>query len=264
MKKLYFEVGKLHVEVHPDAQAIGHAAAQATAEAMRGMAAQQEAFGVIFATGASQLDTLRAVVSERNLPWNKIQGFHLDEYIGLDVNHPASFRRYLRDNLVAYTHMRNFLEIDGESDDPKAVCREYAQALREANPQLCLLGIGENGHLAFNDPGEADFQDPQEVKVVSLDEACRRQQAAEGWFKTLEDVPKHAITLTIPAILRVPRLIVSVPGIRKAKIVRRTLYGPVSSECPATILRAHPHATLYLDLESASELNLPEEVRARA
>jgi glucosamine-6-phosphate deaminase len=128
--------------------------------------------------------------------------------------------------------------------------------LRSGNPQLALIGIGENGHLAFNDPGEADFADPLDVKVVTLDRACREQQVAEGWFPNVEQVPRSAITLTIPAILRVPTLIVSVPGERKAEIVRRVLYGPISPECPASILRTHPAATVYLDEESASALPL--------
>ncbi len=257
-----FRVDRLLIEVHPDKQAAGRAAAQAAAQAMRDLAANRESVGVIFATGVSQLDTLRTLATDRDIPWNQVSGFHLDEYIGLKAGHPASFRLYLRENLVARTQMRSFREIEGEADDPEAVCRLYAQAVREADPQLCLLGIGENGHLAFNDPGAADFQDPEAVKVVELDDACRHQQVAEGWFARLEDVPGKAITLTIPAIVRVPRLIVSVTGVRKAQIIRRTLHEAVSPSCPATILRTHPNAMLYLDRESASELNLTAGVQA--
>lgn len=264
MNKSNFRVDGLRVEVYADAQAAGRAAAHATAQAMRELVAQRGSAAVLFATGASQLDTLAAIVEEHDIPWNRIDGFHLDEYLGLPLEHPASFRRYLRDNLMKRTQMRSFLEIDGGSGDPESVCRHYAEALREADPQLCLLGIGENGHLAFNDPDEADFGDTQAVKVVTLDEACRQQQAAEGWFRTLEEVPDRAITVTIPTILRVPQLIVSVPGIRKAHIVRRTLREPISPRCPATILRTHPNATLYLDRDSASELTTPPELRAKA
>lgn len=156
--------------------------------------------------------------------------------------------------------MRRFFEIDGSSFDPESVCRDYAERLREADPQLCLLGIGENGHLAFNEPGEADFNDPKAMKVVCLDSACREQQAAEGWFGTPEEVPDRALTLTIPTLFRIPRLIVSVPGQRKARIVRRALKEPVSEQCPATILRTHPDATLFLDPESAAELDLKDTV----
>ena len=151
--------------------------------------------------------------------------------------------------------MKEFFEIDGEGPDLQSTCREYAEKVRSMDPQLCLLGVGENGHLAFNDPMMADFQDPSDVKIVRLDEVCRNQQVKEGWFPAIEQVPDRAITLTIPALFRVPQLIVSVPGKRKAKIVRRTLEGPLSTECPATILRTHPNVTMYLDPESANELD---------
>jgi glucosamine-6-phosphate deaminase len=151
--------------------------------------------------------------------------------------------------------MGEFFEIDGTSSDSDRVRQNYVRELRQADPQLCLLGIGENGHLAFNDPSEAHFDDPDAMKVVTLDEACRRQQLAEGWFARFEDVPEHALTLTIPTLFKVPKLIVSVPGRRKAQSVRRTLEDPISTACPATILRAHPDVTIYLDEESASELN---------
>ncbi len=207
------------------------------------------------ATGASQFDTLDVLTGISNLPWNRVRGFHLDEYVNLQLHHPASFRGYLRKRLTPKVVMKEFLAIDGTSLDPHQVARDYAEKLRSANPQLCLLGIGENGHLAFNDPATADFNDPLDVKVVQLDAVCRQQQAAEGWFDTLEEVPEYAITLTIPALLRIPKLIVSVPGTRKAKIVRRTFEEAISTECPATILRSHPNVTVYLDQDSAADLN---------
>ena len=151
--------------------------------------------------------------------------------------------------------MEEFSEINGSADDPGLICKEYAQKLRSANPQLCLLGIGENGHLAFNDPDVADFRDLLDAKIVRLATMCRQQQVAEGWFKDLQEVPEQAITVTIPALLRVPKLIVSVPGSRKAAILRRTLEEPISTACPATILRTHPDATIYLDREAAAELD---------
>ena len=264
MDKGNFQVDNLRVEVYADAHDAGRAAAHATAQAMRELVAQRGSAAVLFATGASQLDTLAAIAKEHDIPWRSIDGFHLDEYLGLPAEHPASFRHYLREHLTKRIRMRSFLEIDGQAGDPEDVCRRYAESLREADPQLCLLGIGENGHLAFNDPDEADFGDAQAVKVVALDEACRLQQVAEGWFGILEDVPDRAITLTIPTIVRVPRLIVSVPGIRKAEIIHRTLHEPISPHCPATILRTHPNATLYLDRDSASELTASTELRARA
>jgi glucosamine-6-phosphate deaminase len=160
----------------------------------------------------------------------------------------------LRDNLTQKVKMKEFFEIDGTASDPERACQEYAALLREANPQLCLLGIGENGHLAFNDPGVADFNDLLDVKVVQLDAVCRQQQAAEGWFGSLEEVPARAMTITIPALFRVPKLIAAVPGPRKAAIVRRTLEDSISTACPATLLRTHPNATVYLDRESSAQV----------
>ncbi len=255
MEITQFQVDALRLELHDDAKAAGEAAARAAAEALHQLDQSRESIGVVFATGASQLNTLRAMTSISGLPWHKVRGFHMDEYMGIDEDHPASFRRYLRENLTRRVPLLEFFEINGSSDDPDSICREYVQKLRSADPQLCLLGIGENGHIAFNDPGEADFEDPADMKVVKLDAACRQQQAAEGWFHNLEEVPERALTLTVPAILRIPKLIVSVPGSRKAEIVRRALTEPISTDCPATILRVHPDATLYLDVESAMELD---------
>ena len=248
-----FQVGKLKLEVHESGEAAGKAAAKAIAENLRRLEGDAKDIAMIFATGMSQLETLRALTSVPNLPWKRVRVFHLDEYIGIDANHPGSFRRYLRENLAQRVQMREFVEIDGSAVDADAVCREYAAKLLQANPQICQLGIGENGHLAFNDPGEADFNDPEDVKVVHLDAVCRQQQASEGWFQTLQDVPTRAITVTIPALFRVPKLILTIPGSRKAGIVRRVLEEPISPDCPATILRTHPDATAYLDTEAAAE-----------
>ena len=250
-----FQVESLCVEVHPNATLMGEAAALAAANVMKKLAATRPSVGVIFATGASQLETLEALTHIAGLPWDQVEGLHLDEYVDLPVEHFASFRRYLRENLTQKVHMRSFSEIGGTAPDPNVVCRHYAEAVRAQQAQLCLLGVGENGHRAFMDPAVADFEDPQDVKVVTLDAACRAQQVAEGWFNSLAEVPISAISVTIPAILRVPKLIVSVPGARKAAIVRRTLEEAISTNCPATILRTHPDATLYLDQDSASELD---------
>jgi glucosamine-6-phosphate deaminase len=245
----------LNVEIHPDARASGMAAAQAAADVLRELAASQQVFSVIFATGASQIEMLEALTSFEELPWKQVRGFHMDEYVGIPASHPASFRRYLRERLVQKVQLHEFFEVNGSASEPEKAANEYSTLIREAAPQLCLLGIGENGHLAFNDPGVADFSDPVDAKIVRLDEVCRQQQAEESWFASAGDVPEAAITLTIPALFRVPRLIVSVPGKRKAEIVRRTLLEEISTRCPATILRTHPSATLYLDVESAMQLD---------
>jgi glucosamine-6-phosphate deaminase len=257
----HLQSGTMKVQIYRSSQEAGSAAAQATAEILKELGQLHDSITVIFATGASQLDTLDALTSIENLPWNRVHGFHLDEYVGIDPNHPASFRRYLREKLTQKVQMKDFSEIDGSSPNPEQICRNYAEKLSIANPQLCLLGIGENGHLAFNDPSVADFQDPLDVKVAHLDVVCRQQQTAEGWFPNFQEVPERAITLTIPTVFRVPKLIVSVPGSRKAAIMRRVLEESISIECPASILRTHPDATIYLDVDSAAELDVAAIIR---
>ena len=253
---IHFNAGSIKLEIHPDRKSAGESAARAAAEEMQRLAQSQNELAVIFATGASQFDMLEALTAIPGLPWQQVTGFHLDEYVALDENHPASFRRYLREKLVRLVPMGKFCEINGTAEDLDAVRQAYVRALQAASPQLCLLGIGENGHLAFNDPAEADFHDPEAMKVVTLDRECRQQQAAEGWFKTWQEVPERALTLTIPTLFRVPKLIASVPGSRKAEAVRRTLYDPITTACPSTLLRTHPDVTLYLDTASAAELKI--------
>ncbi|MGH9431308.1 MAG: glucosamine-6-phosphate deaminase [Terriglobia bacterium] len=247
--------GALKLEIYQSRQAAAEAAARVAAESLRSVVRRHSPVGVIFATGASQLETLRALTTMSNIPWDQVIGFHMDEYLGIGPEHPASFRRYLREHLTGRVRLREFHEIDGTTSDPERTCSEYGDRLRSQRPQLCLLGIGENGHLAFNDPAEANFWDSLDAKVVSLDQACRQQQVAEGWFQNLQEVPPQALTLTIPVLMRVPKLIISVPGGRKAKIVSRTLTEAISTDCPATILRTHPNATVYLDEESAAQLD---------
>jgi glucosamine-6-phosphate deaminase len=249
------QVGTLKLEIHPNRKAAGEAAAQAVAQALRQSTSGGHGVAVIFAAAASQIETLRTLTEMAGLPWKQMLGFHMDEYVALPENHPASFREFLRLHLTQHVALKEFFGIDGNASDPELACREYAEKLRSAKPQLCLAGIGENGHLAFNDPPEADFSDPLDVKIVQLDGVTRQQQVAEGWFKSLEDVPKSAITLTVPALLRVQKLIASVPGSRKAEIIRRVVEEPISTNCPATILRTHPDATVYLDTESAANLD---------
>jgi glucosamine-6-phosphate deaminase len=248
--------GTLAVEVYKDREALGQAAAAVAANRLRDLARQHESLAVIFATGQSQLATLRALSAIPDVPWNQIVGFHMDEYVGFSDDHRASFRRYLRENLTSRVQLRRFYLIDGAEPNTQKTCQEYTDLLRAQRPLLCLLGIGENGHLAFNDPAEALFDDPVDVKVVSLDRVCRQQQVNEGWFSHLAEVPTKAITLTIPTLFRVPQLILSIPGPRKARIVKRTLNDPISTACPATILRQHSNATLFLDVDSAAELTL--------
>jgi glucosamine-6-phosphate deaminase len=245
----------LKFEIYPSREEAANAAATAAAAEIQHQTRQAQDVAVIFATGASQLSMLKALTSLPNVSWERVIGFHMDEYRGMDANHFASFRRYMREELCQRVPLKEFHEINGDSLNPEAVCQDYENRLKRACPRLCLLGIGENGHLAFNDPGVADFHDSQDVKIVALDQECREQQVAEGWFPSVEAVPEHAITLTIPALFRVPKLIVSVPSARKAKIVRRVIDEPISTACPASLLKTHPDATVYLDEDSAAELN---------
>jgi glucosamine-6-phosphate deaminase len=246
--------GSLAIHRYLTRSALGAAAAAHAAAAIRRLATEHSVVPVIFATGASQLATLRALTALAGIPWDRVIGFHMDEYVGISGEHPASFRRYLRDELVSKVPLREFHNVDGDAADPERESERYAALLRSYSPRLCLAGIGENGHLAFNDPPVADFNDPRDAKTVTLDRECREQQVAEGWFPNFEAVPSRAITLTIPALFRVPEIILSVPGERKTAIVARTLRDEISTKCPATILRTHTNAHLYLDDESAKLL----------
>jgi len=251
-----FKVGTLAVEVYEDRNALGLAAATVAADRLRELAKQHESVPVIFATGDSQRATLHALAAMPDVPWGQIIGFRMDEYVGLPADHPASFSLYMRQNLTSRVHLGHMFEIDGSEANVQKTCRDYAELLRAHSPLLCLLGIGENGHLAFNDPAEALFDDPVDVKQVTLDLVCRQQQVNEGAFSTVAEMPERAITITVPALFRVPELFLSTPGPRKAQIVKRALYDPISTACPATILRRHSNATLFLDRDSAAELKL--------
>ena len=211
---------------------------------------------VMFATGNSQLAFID-VLTAYDLPWHQVAIFHMDEYVGMGPDHPASFQRWIRERIADRVRPLEAHYIDGLAD-PAAECARYA-ALLDASPfHLCCLGIGENGHLAFNDPGVARFDDPLSVRVVELDEACRAQQVGEGHFATGADVPRRAITVTIPALLRAEQVLAVVPEARKAAPVAAALTGPVETSCPASILQRTPHAVIYLDPASASLLPPPD------
>jgi glucosamine-6-phosphate deaminase len=243
---------RLEVIVCPDSAALGGAAAEQAAGQLRAVLAERAQANLIVATGNSQLTFYAALRRQPGLDWAHIQIFHMDEYVGMRADHPASFRRYLREQIVDHVRPGAFYGVEADAPDPEAECRRYAALLRANPADLCCLGIGENGHIAFNDPPFADFHDPLWVKIVRLDEASRRQQVGEGHFDALDEVPTHAITLTVPALLAARQLICIVPEQRKAAAVRAALLGPVTADCPASILRMTPHARLYLDAESFS------------
>ena len=209
---------------------------------------------VIFASAKSQDEFLCALRRQPEIDWKRVTVFHMDEYVGLPASHPASFRYYLRDRLLQHVQAREFFELNGEAADLAAECARDAALLERHAPGLVAMGIGENGHLAFIDPQNCDFRDPSRVRAVKLDEVCRMQQVHDGAFERLEDVPHHALTLTIPCMLGRPRVVATVPGPTKRDAVRAALEGPVAETCPASALRRHPRATLYLDRESAELL----------
>lgn len=247
-------VGRLGVRAFESTEAMAAAAAGDAAEVLRDAVAARGAANAMFATGNSQLAFLEALTGDDTVDWTNVVVFHMDEYVGVGPDHPASFQRYIRERIVERVHPAEAHYVRGEAADAVVECERYASLLRSHPLDLCCMGIGENGHLAFNDPPVADFHDPLDVKVVELDQACRRQQVGEGHFPSVEAVPTHAITVTIPALLRAGRVLVIVPESRKAEPVRRALAGPVTTECPASILTSQAHARLYLDDGSSAGL----------
>jgi len=229
------------------------AAAARAAEALRSAIAARGRAHVIAATGASQFEFLDALVRAPGIDWSRTVFFHLDEYVGLPEAHPASFRRYLKERIMDRVKPGAFHFIDGEARDPEEECRRVGAVLARHPVDVAFVGIGENGHLAFNDP-PADFETEEPYIVVALDEACRRQQLGEGWFARLEDVPARAISMSIRQILKSREVLCIVPDARKARAVRDCLQGPVSRDHPASILQRHPRTTVFLDANSAALL----------
>jgi glucosamine-6-phosphate deaminase len=250
-----FAVDDLSVRVFDDVATMARDAAADGAQAVREAIAECGAANVMLATGNSQLAFLAELVKYTDVDWTQVTAFHMDEYVGLPPTHSASFQRYMRERVAAQLPFKAFHYLQGDTGDPQAEADRY-QALLRAHPlDLTCCGIGENGHLAFNDPPVADFDDPVDVKIVVLEPASRRQQVAEGHFATIDDVPTHAISVTIPALVGARRVLAIVPEARKAVAVRDALQGPISTACPASYLRRQPQATLYLDNESASLLS---------
>jgi len=227
------------------------AAAEVAAQIHRLIAERGRAVG-LFASAPSQRDAWDALLCEAGVEWSRLTAFHLDEYLGFDETHPQSLRRFLRLHFLSRVPIGAFHGLRGETPDPAAECERYARLLTEDPPDFALIGIGENGHLAFNDPHVANFDDPSAVKVVELDEKCRQQQVHDGAFVTLDEVPERALTLTLPRIMSAGRMFAVVPGSRKRAAVAAALHGPVCAACPASILRTHARACLFLDAESAS------------
>ena len=242
----------MRIKTYTDRLAMSQAAAAHAADSLRTCIRENIDARIVVATGASQIDFLDALTSTPDIEWSRVEMFHLDEYVGLSINHPASFRRYLLDRLINRVGIGRYHLLNGESD-PAQVARQVGDALVKRPIDLAFVGIGENGHLAFNDP-PADFTTDDPYLVVTLDDACRRQQVGEGWFASFADVPAQAISMSVRQILKSKEIIAVVPDARKAAAVKACVEEPVSPLAPASILQTHPNTTLYLDEQSAAYL----------
>jgi glucosamine-6-phosphate deaminase len=246
------------IRVFKDRRSLGQAAAEQAATAIRRAIAERGRARIIAATAASQLEFLDALTRAAGIDWTKVEAFHLDEYIGLPVTHPGSFRKMLVEQLVSKTGINDYHLLDGDAADPDQVVRRVGEELALAPIDIAFLGIGENGHIAFNDP-PCDFDTEDPYIIVSLDEACRRQQVGEAWFAEISQVPKRAISMSARQILKAREILAVVPGTQKAPAVKACFEGAIRPMAPASILRTHSNATVYLDKDSASLLSAPLE-----
>lgn len=245
----------MNIDISPTKEQLGKTSAEFATKIIKENLATKESVNIILATGASQFETLKNLVAAPGIDWTRVTMFHLDEYVGIPVSHPASFRKYLKERFVdKVTGLKEAHFINGDSDDPQQECERLKKLISDVKIDVALVGIGENGHLAFNDP-PADFETKEPYLVVELDEACRRQQMGEGWFPTIEDVPKKAISMSIHKIMDSDVIICSVPDERKAEAVKNCLEGEVTNLHPASILQNHPRCTAYLDKDSAGLLS---------
>jgi glucosamine-6-phosphate deaminase len=247
----WFKVDALEVGVFEQPSALARFAARTAGNHLRGALVKNSTASVIFATGNSQLVFLEALTHVDDLDWRAVTVFHMDEYLGISRDHRASFRRFIREKIERVLKPGQVHYMEGDALEPIKECERYTGLLMERPVDLCCLGIGENGHLAFNDPPVANFKDPRKVKIVRLDEGCRQQQVGEGHFPRLESVPQYALTLTIPMLCSARRMLCIAPEQRKAEAVRAALTGPVDAGCPASFLRRQRQATLLLDFDSA-------------
>ena len=249
-----FVKDQLKVNIYTSRDEMGVAAAKDVKAAILRALEKKETINMIFAAAPSQNEVLANLATDREIPWGRVNAFHMDEYIGLDKNAPQGFGNFLHAHIFGIAPFKsvNYIRID--APDADAECERYSELLRKSPVDIVVLGIGENGHIAFNDPPFADFGDTKLVKTVKLDEVCRNQQVNDGCFATIDDVPTHALTLTVPALMSGKELYCIVPAKTKANAVHRTVNGDITADCPASVLRTHNNATLYLDPDSASLL----------
>lgn len=247
-------VEQLDVRIHAGQDALYTDAAQTARQHLGETLDRRESAAAILATGNSQIRFLERLIQLGGTDWSRVTLFHMDEYLGLPADHPAGFRHYLKERVEKLVRPRAFHYLRGDADEPIAECDRYTKLLEAQPIDLCMMGVGENGHLAFNDPHVANFEDPRRVKIVSLDETCRMQQVKQGHFKDIRSMPQYALTLTIPTLLSATRILCLAPEARKQIPVKNLLEGPIATDCPASILRTCPNATLFLDQESAALL----------
>lgn len=250
-----FRADNLNVYVYETREKMGRAAASVIAAEIRRAIQERGRAVVILASAPSQNEFLASLAEAPDLDWSRVTAFHLDEYLGMDETAPQSFRRFLIDRLVNKVPLAAFHGLRGDAQDGSEEANRYAQLLKENPPDFAVLGIGENGHLAFIDPPFCDFNDPNSVKVVQLDEVCRNQQVNDGAFATIDEVPHDALSLTIPTLMARPKLFAIAPGPAKRQAIKNTVEGPVSTQCPASILRTHPDAHLFTDTVGAELLS---------
>ena len=250
----YMKVGQMQVYIAESRAQMGEISGHDVAAMLKTLLAIKDEINVMFAAAPSQNDVLATLVSDKEIAWDRVNAFHMDEYIGLAKTAPQGFGNFLRERVFSKAEFKTVNYINPEAADPQAEADRYEALLKEFPMDVCILGIGENGHVAFNDPGEADFNDPRLVKTVTLDERCRQQQVNDGCFATLDDVPKTAMTVTVPGLLRAKAMFCIVPTTNKAEAVKNTVLGEINDMCPASILRTKAGAKLYLDPDAASLL----------
>lgn len=249
------KVDKLNVKIFENRTLMGECAAKDIKEKIAELLSVKKEINMIFAAAPSQNDVLKSLVEDKSIEWNRVNAYHMDEYIGLDKNAPQGFGNFLKEHIFGLVPFKSVNYIDISATDPEKEAERYAQLLAKNPTDIVVLGIGENGHIAFNDPPVADFKDSKLVKPVKLDEICRNQQVNDGCFKSIDEVPTHAMTLTVPALVKAPYLFCIVPAPTKAKAVKETLTGNIDEHCPASILRLQDNAILYLDNESSKLLD---------
>lgn len=250
----HFTAGKLTVEVYSNGKEMGEAAALAVTECIKELLSKKDTVNIIFAAAPSQNEFLAALIKQEGIKWRQVQAFHMDEYTGLPATAAQAFGNFLRVHIFDQVPLQEVHYIDGNAENLSAECVRYGNLLKRFPPDIVCMGIGENGHLAFNDPPVADFRDTAPVKLVTLDEACRRQQVNDGCFENIDAVPKQALTLTIPALMQTPFVFCMVPGSKKADAVYNTIHRDIREQYPSTILRTHGQAIVYLDKDSSSML----------